>query len=450
MSRAHVAVPPHRPAPPLDMLLSMMEKDGNSWFATYRGIEIRSAFQPVMSVPHSRVIGYEALMRSRTPKGDALPPPLVFSLARRHDEAVLLDRLSRAVHVANFADQGGDIGWLFLNVLPQILEASSEDAEFADELISHFGLPAERIVLELLEQPAADERTLTQTVDAFHRRNFLIAIDDFGSGFSNFDRIWSTRPDIVKLDRSLVGRLTQRNSDHELMRHLVSMLHQAGTMVLAEGVEADGELMALMDADVDFVQGYWLARPHFSLARAHSAAVERVPLLWPLFDAHAARAPQAPVLRFESFEQSMTVAAQTYALKRDIGRAAAIVFEVAGARRVFVLDENGVQSEPALHVPLPPGAAAERRDAAQRRLAPLLESGASNWSRRAYFKRAVAAPGRVAVMGPYFSLSEGKGCHTAAVALTIDNTTTVFCADFVPNDDTPDDASDEPPSLGLV
>ncbi|CAB3784788.1 EAL domain-containing protein [Pararobbsia alpina] len=435
MNRAHVAVSPRRLAPPLDVVLSMMKKDVSSWYATYRGIEIRSAFQPVMSISHSRVIGFEALMRARTPKGEALPPPLVFSLARRHDDAVLLDRVSRAVHVANFAEQGGDIGWLFLNVLPQILETSYEDAAFADELISHFNLTAERIVLEVLEQPAADERTLTQTVDAFHSRNFLIAIDDFGSGFSNFDRIWSTRPDIVKLDRSLVGRLTQRNSDHELMRHLVSMLHQAGTMVLAEGVEADGELTALMEADVDFVQGYWLARPHFSLARARAAALEQVPLLWPLFGDHLARARHAPVLRFESFEQTMSAAAQTYARHGDLALAASIVFELSSARRVFVVDGNGIQSAPAIQVPVAPGAALERRDAAQRRLAPLLDTVSSNWSRRAYFKRAIAAPGRVAVMGPYFSLSEGKGCHTAAVALTIEGRTVVFCADFVPDED---------------
>ncbi|WP_413191457.1 EAL domain-containing protein [Pararobbsia alpina] len=436
MTRASVAAAtPRRAAPPLDMLLSMMERDGNSWFANYRGIEIRSAFQPVLSVAHAKVIGFEALMRARTPKGEALPPPLVFSLARRHDEAVLLDRLSRAVHVANFADQGGDLGWLFLNVLPQILEASWEDAVFAEDLIKHFGLPAERIVLEVLEQPAADERTLTRTVDAFHSKNFLIAIDDFGSGFSNFDRIWSTRPDIVKLDRSLVGRLTQRSSDHELMRHLVSMLHQAGTMVLAEGVEADGELMALMDADVDFVQGYWLARPHFSLSRARQAALERAPLLWPLFGSHVARAPHLPAIRFESFESTMTAAANLYARERSLERAAEIVFKVAGARCVFTVDEHGMQASDAVLAPLPPGPAAERRDAAKRRLAPLLDGSPGNWSRRAYFKRAVAAPGRVAVMGPYFSLTEGKGCHTAAVSVLVDGRTTVFCADFVPNDD---------------
>ncbi|RKP50274.1 EAL domain-containing protein [Pararobbsia silviterrae] len=435
MSRASAAAaPPRRAIPTLEVLLSMMERDGNSWFANYRGIEIRSAFQPVLSVSHAKVIGFEALMRARTPKGEALPPPLVFSLARRHDEAVLLDRLSRAVHVANFADQGGEIGWLFLNVLPQILEASWEDAVFAEHLIQRFNLPAERIVLEVLEQPATDERTLARTVDAFHSKNFLIAIDDFGSGFSNFDRIWSTRPDIVKLDRTLVGRLTQRNSDHELMRHLVSMLHQAGTMVLAEGVEADGELMALMEADVDFVQGYWLARPHFSLTRAQASALERAPLLWPMFASHSARVPHLPAIRFESFESTMTAAALCYSRDGDLARAAAIVFEVAGARSVFTVDEHGVQTQDTVSAPLEAGPR-ERRDAAKRRLAPLLEGSPGNWSRRAYFKRAIAAPGRVAVMGPYFSLTEGKGCHTAAISVQVEGRTMVFCADFVPNDD---------------
>ncbi|MEJ0004631.1 MAG: hypothetical protein WDN30_15750 [Pararobbsia sp.] len=138
----------------------------------------------------------------------------------------------------------------------------------------------------------------------------------------------------------------------------------------------------------------------------------------------------------------MTVAAQTYALKRDLAKAAAVVFEVAGARRVFNVDEHGMQTA-ALYAPLLPGPATERREAIQRRLAPLSSSESTNWSRRAYFKRAVAAPGRVAVMGPYFSLSEGKGCHTAAIALILDDTTTVFCADFVPEDERPPEASAE-------
>ncbi|RAG59900.1 EAL domain-containing protein, partial [Burkholderia multivorans] len=70
-------------------------------------------------------------------------------------------------------------------------------------------------------------------IDMIQHRDFLIAIDDFGTGFSNFDRVWRARPDIVKLDRSLVERSTWSPEDRRIMHHLVSMLHQAGAMVLA-------------------------------------------------------------------------------------------------------------------------------------------------------------------------------------------------------------------------
>jgi hypothetical protein len=56
----------------------------------------------------------------------------------------------------------------------------------------------------------------------------------------------------------------------------------------------------------------------------------------------------------------------------------------------------------------------------------------SNWSRRAYFKHALAAPGRVAMMGPHYSLIDGEDCYTAAVTLERNGETTILCVDFIP------------------
>ena len=71
------------------------------------------------------------------------------------------------------------------------------------------------------------------------------------------------------------------------------------------------------------------------------------------------------------------------------------------------------------------------------RLAPLYSDTRSNWSRRAYFKHALAAPGRVAMMGPHYSLADGQDCYTAALAFEHDGTH-VLCVDFVPTTATPD------------
>ncbi|EGD02267.1 diguanylate phosphodiesterase, partial [Burkholderia sp. TJI49] len=100
-----------------------------------------------------------------------------------------------------------------------------------------------------------------------------------------------------------------------------------------------------------------------------------------------------------------------FAASGNLQDAAQRVFAVPAARRVFVTDEIGEQFLPSIGAPPPddgpPGGT---------RLAPLFPETHSNWSRRPYFQRAIAAPGRVALMGPHFSLTEGRDCYTAAVA----------------------------------
>ncbi len=90
---------------------------------------------------------------------------------------------------------------------------------------------------------------------------FLIALDDFGAGHSNFDRVWSIKPDIVKLDRSLVAGLAQDRSRQRVVAQMVSLLHECGSLVLMEGVETHDEALVALESDVDFVQGYYFGRP---------------------------------------------------------------------------------------------------------------------------------------------------------------------------------------------
>jgi hypothetical protein len=90
---------------------------------------------------------------------------------------------------------------------------------------------------------------------------------------------------------------------------------------------------------------------------------------------------------------------------------------------VFLTDGQGEQTQPsvtAASVPPPP-----------KRLAPLYSQTRSNWSRRAYFRHALAAPGRVAMMGPHYSLADAQECYTAAIAFERDGMH-VLCVDFVP------------------
>ncbi|HEX3383499.1 MAG TPA: EAL domain-containing protein [Paraburkholderia sp.] len=413
----------------LSRLLPRIVREGAGWSANWRSITLYSVFQPVLSITHQRIVGYEALLRATDPAGNPVRPDTLFAQAEAHANAPILDRLSRCLHVANFVEQKIDTCWLFLNALPQVFETRWPHRAFIDELSAHFGLPHERIVIELLEQPAGDEAAVARTLAATRPRDFLIAIDDFGTGFSNFDRVWRFRPDIVKLDRSLVARAGKREGDESMISHLIAMLHQSGTLVLAEGVETDEELMILMQADVDFVQGFWFGQPKSSVQAACTKVPALVASIWSKFAEYERAHVGHQRLGFEGFAEAVLAAADTYKATGDLDQAAQKIWHLPEARRVFLTDGQGEQTHPsvtAASVPPPP-----------KRLAPLYAETRSNWSRRAYFRHALAAPGRVAMMGPHYSLADGQDCYTAAIAFERDGTH-VLCVDFVPEASAPD------------
>jgi EAL domain-containing protein (putative c-di-GMP-specific phosphodiesterase class I) len=444
-------VPAHLPHAEVGALLAQLVQDQDGWRAPYRGMTLRSAFQPVLSITHSRVVGYEALLRVSAPDGRQPPPTEVFAHAQARGEATELDRLTRALHIANFVAQGAPPGWLFLNCLPQVFETAWQHGFFIKHLAAHFGMPHERIVIEVLELPSSDETLLAHSIAQFQANNFLIAIDDFGAGHSNFDRVWRNRPDIVKLDRALVQRIAAGGDGVPLIRHLVAMLHHAGAMVLAEGVETEAELMVLMAADIDFIQGYWLARPHASLAFALQHTPALIAGMWPAFTAYQAGLG-APLPVLQAFEQALLEGARAYGRSGELHDVARAVFALPQARRVFCTDAAGVQSGMSLVANEREGAAADSgtadaasaagarqpadtfepaQSAAHWRLQPLYPDLGCNWSRRSYFKQAIAAPGKVAMMGPHFSLTDGKNCYTAALAIVHAGVLMVVCADLI-------------------
>ncbi|MFM0336213.1 EAL domain-containing protein [Paraburkholderia fungorum] len=407
----------------LNGLLPHLVRDESGWTATWRALTLHSVFQPVLSVTHQCVVGYEGLLRAFDPVGLPVSPEVLFSGTRSAADARELDRIARCLHVANFMEQGISTGWLFLNTRPQVFETGWPQRTFIDELSAHFGLPQERIVIEVLEQPADDESAVASMLAASQPRDFLIAIDDFGTGFSNFDRVWRFRPDIVKLDRSLVARAGKREGDDSMIGHLIAMLHQSGTLVLAEGVETDEELMILMQADVDFVQGFWLGQPKGSVQEACAKVPAMVESMWSRFADYERAHASHGRLGFEGFAEAVLAAVETFRTTGDLRQAAQNVWHLREARRVFITDGQGEQTQPsvaAASLPPPP-----------LRLAPLYSNAHSNWSRRAYFKHALAAPGRVAMMGPHYSLADGEDCYTAAIAFEHGGTH-VLCVDFVP------------------
>ena len=248
-------LPEQMTAPEVDVLSPMLTREGESWTADYQGLTLRTALQPIFSISHKRVVGYEALIRAFDTDNAAVLPLHLFELPSSDAENLLLDRLCRYLHISNYSGFQDQLNWLFLNVSPRVVSAGNRADSFFGELLKKTGLPPHRIVMEIVEQPTDDAERLRETVAYYQQLGCLTAIDDFGAGHSNFERIWNLSPDIVKLDRKLLTRATDDHKARQILNGIVSLLHQSGCLVLLEGVETHDQAMIAIDAGVDFEIG---------------------------------------------------------------------------------------------------------------------------------------------------------------------------------------------------
>lgn len=403
-----------------DRVEAMLRVHEGRWVADFRGLVLHSHFQAIVSPAHRRIVGAEALIRAWSDGGRPVSPPQVFSRAVTESDIVMLDRLTRALHMRNFAAESRQ-GWLFLNTHPVAITSGRCYGSFLEEMMRRTGLDPSRIVIEVLESEIIDERHFADAVDYYRRFGCLIAIDDFGKGHSNIDRIWRLKPDVVKLDRCLMVEAARSESLQRVMPGLVSLLHQSGCLVLAEGVETPGEAVLAMDADVDFIQGYLYARPAVAILADEDVA----PVLdrtWSDYRVAVEGVRRRYHDRVGPYRSGVEFAAVLLESGRSLDEAAAAFLALPGADRCYLLDADGWQVGPNV---LSPAA----RDRADPRFAPISDPTGANWSRRHYFRRAMAEPGQVQVTRPYLSITGVRQCITLSRLVRYCGMQVVLCGD---------------------
>ncbi len=394
------------------------------WQAQHGGQVLRSAFQPIYSFPHRRPVGYEALIRVSDTQGQPLSPVHAFERVGSFEEQVHLDRLCRLLHVHNFIEQRIPDCWLFLNVHPAVFVHAARHVAMltqAVEVVEQMGLPMHRLVFEVTEDVMAQDQKFEEAVEAARRTGCLLALDDFGAGHSNFDRIWRIKPEIVKLDRSLLQQARHSPRMARVLMHIVSLLHECGALVLLEGVENQEEAQLALDADIDLVQGYAFGRPQADLR----AAGEISPLIedvWALFDSSHAQGRQRYEERVAPYRTAMALALLPLQQGRDLRAACEAFLRLQGAQLCYLLDEQG--RELGLRE-LPDGVQQDLDE----RFAPLERAGDARWARRPYFRRALASIGEVQVTRPYLSLHGARLCITVSVAFWQEGRLRVLCGD---------------------
>ncbi|MGV2289789.1 EAL domain-containing protein [Trinickia sp. YCB016] len=366
---------------------------------------IESAFQPIFSLAHQAPVGYEALLRP-SHRGEACSPVAAFAIARRLALSGEFERACARNHVGRFLGMGDSDSVLFLNVHPDVLVHPVHGQGLIDDILA-CGIAPSRIVIEILEAPEDTAALLADAVARLRLAGFLIALDDFGAGLTNLGRVWDLRPDVVKLDGELIRKaVTSYRTARSLLR-LIELLHDIGTFVVVEGIETESQALLSMDCDADFVQGYYFGRPEILTGGKHSALPVTEPLARRFMDAR--KIPQvADMEELTPYRHAFRTTIEAFINGQSLNESAAHFLALEWSMRLFLIDEQGVQV----------GNNIESLAHSKRRRVtfPLLSRPAgANWSKRAYFRNALAHPGTVMVSEPYMSSSSTNLCVTLSV-----------------------------------
>ncbi len=222
--------------------------------------DIRTVFQPIVDLGSNEIHGFEALARG--PRRTALESPLaLFNLATKTDLLFELDQVCRRKSVQHAAKLQSPCK-LFINTLPFSIRDPQFQGKFLLDLLEESELLPERIVLEVTETLAIDDYTAyMEEMQYFSDMGFLTGIDDLGTGYSGLERVVELRPDYLKLDIHMVRDIDNSMVKQDIMRAFCAMAKDIGAAVVAEGVETKQELETVRDLGVDYVQGFYLARP---------------------------------------------------------------------------------------------------------------------------------------------------------------------------------------------
>lgn len=234
-------------------------------------------FQPIVSVRRKAVMGVEALMRGQhSQTGQLLTPKDLIQLALAQQVYPQLDRTARNQALANFFQRGFHTQiLLFLNLDLDLVCADRQVQELIDR-VRMLGIPPSSVVLEMVESQFDETDRLNRVVSRFREHGMLVAVDDVGAGHSNLERISLIRPDILKIDRSLCGKLGTDRCTEEVFAALSVLARKIGALVVAEGIETHRQAVIALERGADLLQGYLVHKPEpalsIQLEQARSAA----------------------------------------------------------------------------------------------------------------------------------------------------------------------------------
>jgi diguanylate cyclase (GGDEF)-like protein len=245
--------------------LSMLQIENDLRRGIDRG-ELRAFFQPVVSLEHGNITGFEALIRWQHPEKGFVSPAAFLPVAESTGLIVAVDRW--IMHEA--ARKLGEWKDRFpsdppVSVSVNVSGKRLNDPTLVDELaaaIGQYGLDPRALRIEITEgEMMQNPEEAIAILKYLKQMKLTLLVDDFGTGYSSLSYLQRLPVDIVKIDQSFIRGMTTNPRDEEIVRAIINLAGILGLRVVAEGVETADHLAHLRELGCAYGQGYFFSKP---------------------------------------------------------------------------------------------------------------------------------------------------------------------------------------------
>lgn len=217
-------------------------------------------FQPIFCTKTNKIEKYEALIRIKNKK-DFSSPAFFLDIAKKSNlytdlSLKMIEKVFQAVKNSN------------KNFSFNITYEDIENDAIREYCYKELNNPeiANRIVIEIVEsEKLQDTKLASEFIKTIKSFGAKISIDDFGSGYSNFDYLLRLDADFIKIDGSLIKDIDKNIDSEDIVRTIVSFAKRKNIKVVAEFVSSEAIYNKIKELDIDYVQGYYLGMPNITL-----------------------------------------------------------------------------------------------------------------------------------------------------------------------------------------
>lgn len=223
--------------------------------------EFELYYQPQVETESRRIKGFEALLRWNSPKYGQVSPGKFIPIA---EEIGLINDIGKWVIEQSFAFakrlQGRGL-CISCNVSPiQLIQSGFTDTVI--KLFQSYKLEQGSVALEITENSLVESfEDTSEKLKRLRKKGILVYLDDFGTGYSSLTYLKSLPIDIVKIDKLFVDDIITGGPEKNIVKSIISLAHDIGLKVVAEGVEEELQREYLAACRCCFIQGYLISRP---------------------------------------------------------------------------------------------------------------------------------------------------------------------------------------------